>query len=60
MPIDYSKLRNLTARELISAISRDGFYLRSQREATSDIITPMEEKSLFPFMVRATRFLRKH
>ncbi|MCK4475512.1 MAG: type II toxin-antitoxin system HicA family toxin [Methanophagales archaeon] len=31
MPIDYSKLRSLTAREIISALSRDGFYLRSQR-----------------------------
>ena len=31
MPIDYSKLRSLTARAIISALSRDGFYLRSQR-----------------------------
>jgi predicted RNA binding protein YcfA (HicA-like mRNA interferase family) len=31
MPIDFSKLRNLTAREIISALSRDGFYLRSQK-----------------------------
>jgi len=31
MAIDYSKLRNLTAREIINALSRDGFYLRSQR-----------------------------
>jgi len=31
MQIDYSKLRSLTAREIISALSRDGFYHRSQK-----------------------------
>ncbi|HID26632.1 MAG TPA: addiction module toxin, HicA family [Methanosarcinales archaeon] len=31
MQINYSKLRNLTARKIISALSHDGFYLRSQR-----------------------------
>jgi predicted RNA binding protein YcfA (HicA-like mRNA interferase family) len=31
MPIDYSKLRNITASEIVSALSRDGFYLRSQK-----------------------------
>ncbi len=30
MPIDYSKLRGLTARKIISALARDGFFLRSQ------------------------------
>lgn len=30
MSIDYSQLRSLTARELISALIRDGFFLRSQ------------------------------
>jgi len=29
MPIDYGKLRNITAREIISALSRDGFHIRS-------------------------------
>jgi predicted RNA binding protein YcfA (HicA-like mRNA interferase family) len=28
--IDWSRLRTLTARELISALNRDGFTLRSQ------------------------------
>src|SRR5207245_6389566 len=28
--IDWSKLRALTAREIISALMRDGFFLRSQ------------------------------
>ena len=31
MPIDYSNLRSLTARRFISALIKDGFYLRSQR-----------------------------
>jgi len=31
MPIDYSRLRGLTARELIAALIRDGFELRSQK-----------------------------
>ena len=31
MAIDWSRLRGLTARELISALNRDGFQLRNQR-----------------------------
>ena len=31
MPIEYSRLRSLTAREIISALIRDGFYLRAQQ-----------------------------
>ena len=31
MPINYNKLRSLTAREIISALVKDGFYLRNQR-----------------------------
>jgi predicted RNA binding protein YcfA (HicA-like mRNA interferase family) len=29
MTIDYSQLRGLTAREIVNALIRDGFYLRS-------------------------------
>jgi predicted RNA binding protein YcfA (HicA-like mRNA interferase family) len=29
MAIDYGRLRSLTAREIIAALIRDGFYLRS-------------------------------
>jgi predicted RNA binding protein YcfA (HicA-like mRNA interferase family) len=28
MPVDYARLRSLTAREIISALLHDGFYLR--------------------------------
>jgi predicted RNA binding protein YcfA (HicA-like mRNA interferase family) len=31
MPIDYSKLRSLTARELERALFGDGFFLKTQR-----------------------------
>jgi len=31
MPIDYSRLRSLTARELIVALIRDGFELCTQK-----------------------------
>jgi len=30
MPINYKRLRNITARELIAALIRDGFFLRNQ------------------------------
>jgi predicted RNA binding protein YcfA (HicA-like mRNA interferase family) len=30
MAIDYSQLRRLTAREIISALIRDGFFLRAR------------------------------
>jgi predicted RNA binding protein YcfA (HicA-like mRNA interferase family) len=30
MAIDYSQLRSLTAREMITALIRDGFFLRAQ------------------------------
>lgn len=30
MPIDYRLLRSVTAREIISALMRDGFFLRRQ------------------------------
>ncbi len=31
MPIDYSKLRSLTARDVVRALLADGFTLKSQR-----------------------------
>ena len=31
MAIEYGKLRRLTARELIGALARDGFFLYAQR-----------------------------
>jgi len=31
MPLDFNRLRNLTAREIINSLLRDGFYLRRQK-----------------------------
>lgn len=31
MPIDYSKLRSVTAREMVRALLAEGFFLKSQR-----------------------------
>lgn len=31
MTINFKQLKNLTAREIINALSRDGFYLRNQK-----------------------------
>jgi predicted RNA binding protein YcfA (HicA-like mRNA interferase family) len=31
MPLDYSRLRNLTAREIAAALLHDGFLLRRQK-----------------------------
>ncbi|MGH7909297.1 MAG: type II toxin-antitoxin system HicA family toxin [Thermodesulfobacteriota bacterium] len=31
MTIDYSRLSSITAREIISGLIRDGFYLRGQK-----------------------------
>ena len=39
MPIDYSKLRNITAREIINALSRDGSRLRYQKGVRLFIIS---------------------
>ena len=34
MAIDYAGLRSLTAREIIAALIRDGFYLRTSRKGS--------------------------
>jgi predicted RNA binding protein YcfA (HicA-like mRNA interferase family) len=40
MPIDYSRLRSLTARELISALKRDGFRLDRQHGSHQIFVHP--------------------
>jgi len=39
MPIDYSKLRNITAIEIVNALSRDGSHLRYQKGVRLFIIS---------------------
>jgi hypothetical protein len=43
MPIDYTKLRNLTARDLTSALIKDGFSLRRQKGVINATVTRMGE-----------------
>jgi predicted RNA binding protein YcfA (HicA-like mRNA interferase family) len=40
MPIDFSKLRSLTIRKLLSALKHDGFIVRKSRGATQIWIHP--------------------
>ena len=40
MPLDYSKLRNLTAREIASALLQDGFQLRRQKGSHQRYVHP--------------------
>lgn len=49
MTIDYSKLRGLTAKKLISALSRDGFYLHSQRGSHQRYFHPDGRKVTLSF-----------
>ncbi len=35
MPIDYSKIKRLTAREIVRALEKDGFERRRQRSGSS-------------------------
>lgn len=41
--IDYSRLRSLTARQLVRALRREGFNLDAKPVATSSTIIQMEE-----------------
>jgi hypothetical protein len=41
MPIDYSKLRSITAREIVRALLSDGFSSKRNVAATADISIAM-------------------
>lgn len=40
MALDYSKLRNLTAREIIAALLQDGFHFRRQKGSHQRYVHP--------------------
>jgi predicted RNA binding protein YcfA (HicA-like mRNA interferase family) len=44
MTIDYSRLRSVTARRLVSALEADGFTLR--KAATDTTVTPMDARDV--------------
>ncbi len=49
MPIDYSRLRNLTAREIVRALERDGFKFRRQKGSHRRYVHPDGRKATVPF-----------
>ena len=49
MPINYSQLRSLTARELISALTRDGFILDRQSGAHQHYLHPNKRRVTVSF-----------
>ena len=49
MPIDYRQLRTLTAREIIAALKRDGFFLLRQRGSHQRYQHPDGRKVTVPF-----------
>lgn len=48
-PIDYSRLRSLTARELVAALQRDGFIPARQRGSHHRYEHPDGRKVTVPF-----------
>ena len=49
MPIDYSRLRSLTAKGLISALINSGFYLERQRGSHQHYRHPDGRRVTVPF-----------
>ncbi len=47
--LDWSKLRTVTAREIISALNKDGFYLRSQSGSHQRYVHPDGRKVTVSF-----------
>jgi predicted RNA binding protein YcfA (HicA-like mRNA interferase family) len=58
-PIDYSRLRSLTARELVAALQRQGFIPARQRENHHRYEHPDGRKVTVPFSSPSDTFLLK-
>lgn len=50
MPIDYSRLRTLTVRELIRALEKDGFELLRQKGSHRRYVHPDGRKVTVPYL----------
>jgi predicted RNA binding protein YcfA (HicA-like mRNA interferase family) len=59
MAIDYSKLRSLTARQIVSALLADGFFLRSQRGSHRRYYHPDGRRVTVPFHSSSGTFVPK-
>jgi predicted RNA binding protein YcfA (HicA-like mRNA interferase family) len=58
-PIDYSRLRSLTARELVAALQRHGFIPARQRGSHHRYEQPDGRKVTVPFSSPGDTFLLK-
>ena len=56
MPLDYSRLRTLTAREIVSALLRDGFRLRRHNGAHRVYTHPNRRRVTVSFHRRSETF----
>lgn len=59
MLLDYGRLRNLTAREIIAALRRDGFYLWRQKGSHQQFHHPDGRKVTVSFHAPSETFVRK-
>ena len=57
--VDYSRLRSLTAREIVAALQRDGFTLTRQRGSHHRYTHPDGRKVTVPFSSPDETFLLK-
>lgn len=59
MPIDYSKLRSLTAREMVRALTADGFFLKTQRGSHQRYQHPDRRRVTVPYHSSGGTFVPK-
>jgi predicted RNA binding protein YcfA (HicA-like mRNA interferase family) len=59
MPVDYSKLRSLTAREMAAALLRDGFWLKTQRGGHQRYQHPDGRRVTLPYHSPGSTFVPK-
>ncbi|MBF0466743.1 MAG: type II toxin-antitoxin system HicA family toxin [Nitrospirae bacterium] len=49
MPLDYKRLRSLNAQQIVSALLKDGFYLRHQKGSHQRYFHPDGRKVTIPY-----------
>jgi predicted RNA binding protein YcfA (HicA-like mRNA interferase family) len=59
MPIDYSKIRTLTTREIVRGLLADGFFLRHQRGSHQRYQHPDGRRVTVPYHGSGDTFLPK-
>lgn len=59
MALDYSKLRSLTAREIVRALLADGFFMRAQRGSHQRYRHPDGRRVTVPYHRSGQTFVPK-